>query len=413
MTNTVLTADIIAKAALAILDNELGVLATLYRAPEEEFSKRVNGYDIGDTISIRRPADFTVRSGPTLATQDVKEGKVTLTIDQQKGVDFEFTSTDLTLRISELSERVIKPAMISLVNDIARDVFDQFYRGVYNWVGSPGQTIDSFSDFAKAPERMDEMAIPQTMRAALLSPSDHWGMLGSQTGLFITDAASGAYRQGNLGQIGGVETYMSQITPSHVVGAHGGTPLVDGATQNVTYDAAKDSWTQTLVTDGWATSQSLKAGDVFTLAGVNMVNPRTKADTGILQQFVLAADVATNANAANDTDLTISPPIITSGPHQTVQAAPLDNAAITYRGTAGTTYKQNLAYHKHAMALAMVPMELPTGAVNPARRTWKGISIRVIPIYDGTNDVSKWRTDVLYGRRLIDPRLAVRFSGTA
>ena len=38
---------------------------------------------------------------------------------------------------------------------------------------------------------------------------------------------------------------------------------------------------------------------------------------------------------------------------------------------------------------------------------------RVIPVYDGINDVSKWRLGLLYGRKLIDPRLATRLSGTA
>ena len=42
----------------------------------------------------------------------------------------------------------------------------------------------------------------------------------------------------------------------------------------------------------------------------------------------------------------------------------------------------------------------------------KRLSVRVQPYYDGTNDVSKWRLDLLYGRKLIDPRLAVRSSGT-
>jgi hypothetical protein len=60
----------------------------------------------------------------------------------------------------------------------------------------------------------------------------------------------------------------------------------------------------------------------------------------------------------------------------------------------------------------MVPMELPQGAYNAARKTQNGISVRVIPVFDGINDISKWRLDVLYGRKLIDPRLATRLSGT-
>ena len=98
MANTTLTASVVAKAALAILDNELGWLKKLYRAHESEFSNRVNGYKIGDTVSIRRPADFTVRSGATMDLQDVIEGKTTLTIDQQIGVDIVRRSLEEPMR---------------------------------------------------------------------------------------------------------------------------------------------------------------------------------------------------------------------------------------------------------------------------------------------------------------------------
>lgn len=415
MANTTLTADIIAKEALLVMENELGVMKTFHKAHESEFSSKVNGYKIGETLSIRRPADFTVRSGATLSTQDVVEGKVALTIDQQKGVDFQFSSTDLTLKVSDLSERVIAPAMTNLINEIAKDCLEQFYRGVYNWVGTPGQTINSFTDFAKGPERLDELAAPNGMRCAALSPTDHWAVVGSQTSLLNDRLVGSAYRSGSLGNIGGLDTYMSQVMPTHTTGTHstGSTPLVNAASQEVTYDTAKDSWSQSLITDGWANSTAvLKAGDVITIAGVNMVNPKTKADTGILQQFVVTADAS--SDGSGNATLTISPPMISaSGPHKTVAAAAADNAAITVLGSEDTGYRQNLMYHKNAFACAMVPMEMPQAAYNGSRQTYKDMSVRVIPIYDGTNDISKWRLDVLYGRKLIDPRIATRVSGTA
>lgn len=414
MANTTLTADIIAKEALMILENELGWMKKIHRAYEDEFSNTVNGYKVGETISIRRPADFTVRTGATLSTQDVIEGKTTLTVDQQVGVDFQFTSTDLTLKISDLSERVIKPAMSNIVNHVASDVLTQFYRGTYNWVGTPGQTINSFADFAKIPERLDINAVPTSDRCVVLSAGDHWGLIGNQTSLYIQGAANDAYRNGSLGMIGGIDTYMSQVAPTHTVGVATGTPLVNGGTQNVSYDTAKNSWTQTLNTDGWTNSTTgiLKAGDVFTIAAVYAVNPKTKATLSHLQQFVVTADADSGASTG-PAALTISPPIITSGPHKTCSAAPADNAAITVLGTGGTNYVQNIAFHKNAMAMAVVPMESPQGAVNVSRESYKGLSCRVIPIYDGTNDISKWRLDMLYGRKLIDPRLAVRGSGTS
>ena len=413
MANTTLTADVVAKAALPILENELGFIKKLHRAHESEFTNSVNGYKIGDTISIRRPADFTVRSGAVLSAQDVIEGKTTLVIDQQCGVDFQFTSTELTLKIEDLAERVIKPAMSNIANYMANDLLTQMYRSTYNWVGTPGQVVNSFSDFGKGPERLDEMAVPMDSRCATLSPADHWGMLGTQTGLYIQGAANSAYRSRELGEIGGADTYMSQVVPTHTVGPLGGTPLVNGANQNVTYDTAKNSWTQSLITDGWtaAAASRLKAGDVFTIANVFMVNPKTKATTSILQQFVVMSDVS--SDGSGNLTATISPPMITSGPYQTVNAVAADNAAITVLGTASTGYRQNMVFHKNAMSLAIVPMEMPQAAYNGARQTYKDISVRVIPIYDGTNDISKWRLDLLYGRKLIDPRLLTRLSGTA
>lgn len=413
MPNSNLTIDVIAKEALLQLDNNLVMAKQVYRGLESEFGNAMNGYMAGSAVSIRRPTDFTVRDGATASNQDVVEGTTSITVNKQKGVDFVFTSQELTLNINELSERVIKPAMIQLANQVDADLFD-LYKQVPNWVGTPGQTINSYSDFSVAPQRLDEYAVPQSDRSAVLSPSDHWGLLGSQTGLYIQDAAKGAYRQGSLGMIGGVDTYMAQNVPTHTVGVATGTPLVNGASQVSTYASVKDTMTQNLVTDGWTNSVTgiVKAGDVITIAGVFAVNPVTKATLPFLKQFVVTADANSGATTGPAT-LSIYPAIIDSGAFKNVSAAPADNAAITVLGTGGTGYRQNLAFHKNAFALAMVPMIAPPGAVDVSRQSYKGTSVRLIPYYTGTSDTSAWRLDILYGTKAIDPRLATRFSGTA
>jgi hypothetical protein len=60
----------------------------------------------------------------------------------------------------------------------------------------------------------------------------------------------------------------------------------------------------------------------------------------------------------------------------------------------------------------MVPLVSPPGAVDVGRRSYKGYSVRVIPVYDGINDHSMWRLDVLYGVKTVDARQALRISGT-
>lgn len=406
MANTTLNATIIAKEALMILDNNLVMAKQVYRGYESDFAKRVNGYTPGESITIRRPADFTVRDGKTAAIQDVVEGSTTFSVDKQKGVDLKFSSADLTLQIPELSERVIKPALVQLANQVDADLM-ALYKFVPNWVGTAGQTVNSYADFAKAPERLDEYAVPQSGRSAVLSPADHWGMLGSQTALYITDAARGAYRSGSLGMIGGVDTYMAQNVPTHTVGSDVTTVTVNQAltTSTTTYASVKDSMQQTITIAGG----NLNAGDVFTVADVNAVNPVTKADLGFAKQFVV---ISYSSNS-----LVFYPAMIWTGAYKNVAVASgttdLTGKAITAIGTASTGYKQNMVFHKNAFGLVMVPMVRPPGAIDVGRETYKGLSVRVIPYYDGTNDDSNWRLDILYGTKAIDPRLATRLSGTS
>ena len=412
MSNSLITPTMIAKEAIMQLDNNLVWGNIVHRGYENEFAQSVNGNKVGSSVTIRRPVQFTVRSGATANIQDVTEGTTSITVDKQKGVDFKFVSSDMTLSISEFSERYIKPAMIQIANQVDQDIA-LLYKDVYNLAGSFGQTINSYTDFAKGPERLDLGAVEQEGRMGVLSPTDHWGLLGSFSGLYINTTAKNALEQAKLGPVGGCTLYMSQNIQTHTVGAHGGTPLTRGASQGVAYSSVKTTMTQTLATDGWTTSSSLKAGDVFTISGLYAVNPVTKATLPHLQQFVITTTVTTAASAANTTSIVISPPLITSGPYQNVSADNANDTTITYAGTASTGYAQNLLFKKEAFALAMVPMERPAGAVDVAIENYKNLSVRMIPYYDGTNDVSNYRLDVLYGVKTLDPRKATRLAGTS
>ena len=407
MANALITPTVIAKEALMQLENNLVMGNNVHREYKKEFVK------VGDTVSIRKPVKFVVKDGATLQKQDVEEANTTIEVDSRKHVGWGFKTGDLTLTIEQYSERYIKPAMIVLANQVDTDLCG-LYASVWNWVGTPGQTVNSFSDLAKGPERLDIMAVPRDMRRGVLHPTDAWAIAGAQTALYMQDKAKMAYEDARLGRVAGLELYQDQNVASHTMGTFttGSTPLVNGASQDVTYAASKTDWTQSLVTDGWATSTAaIKAGDVFTLAGVNSVNPVSKVSTGTLQQFVATA-AGTSDDSGNLT-MTISPPIVTSGPYQTVDAAPADNAALAPMGTEGAAYDQNMVFHRNAFALVSCPLEMPDGAAFKARESHKGLSIRVVKDYDITNDEDVIRLDILYGVKAIYPDLATRISGTA
>jgi hypothetical protein len=412
MVNTTLNASIIAKAAVGVLENELTMAGLVYRGYEDEFDKKINGYTVGDTITIRKPTDFTVRSTIVASPQDTTEGKLTLQINQVAGVDFKFTSQQLTLNIAQLTERVIQPAMVQIANAIDIAVMN-LYTDIPQWVGTPGTNIQSFAGFAKGLQNLDQRSVPGGNRSAILAPADYWAMAGSQTALFSQQINNKSYREGAIGMVGGADTYMSQNAPTFTTGPKGGTPVVNGAAQNTTYDTTGAN-TQTLITNGWtaAAAARVAVGDVFTIAGVFDVNPVTKVVLPILKQFVVAPGSTLASDGSGNLTMTIAPQIISSGAFQNVSAAPANSAALTFVGTGSTAYSNALMFDKNAFALCMVPMVRPPGSVDCSRVSKNGISIRVIPYYDGTNDVSNWRLDCIFGTKTIDRRLAVRVSGT-
>lgn len=412
MPNTIITPTVIAKEALMQLENNLVMGNRVHR----EYRKEYDG-STGPTVSIRKPVKFYTADGATRVNQDVEEATTSISVDQRKHVSWKFATQDLTLSIEEYSERYIKPAMITLANTVDKSLFS-LYSAVSNSVGTPGTTPADFAAVGSAAQRLDEMAVGMDSRALMLTPSAGYAIAGNQLTL---DSVGGmgrtAYQDAEIGRIAKFDTYAVQNIANHTVGAWGGTPLVNGAAQNVTYAASTaGGLSQTIVTDGWTVSTAvLKAGDVITFAGVFAVNPvpgegvTGKTVMPYLKQFTVLADVT--SNGSGQATLTISPAIITSGPQQTVSAAPADNAAITVRGTASTAYPQNLAFHKNAFALVTVPLEMPDGASFKARESANGLSVRVIKDYDINNDEDVIRLDILYGRKAIYPELAARLWG--
>lgn len=411
MPNTLITPSMIAKEALMQLENNLVFANKVHR----EYAKEFKGGQ-GSTVSIRRPVKFATSNGATLVKQDVEEKTTNIVVDQRKHVAWEFATQDLTLSIEDYSERYIKPAAITLAQTIDRSIAS-LYSSVWNSVGTPGTTPANFAAVAAAAQRLDEMAVEMSDRCMTVNPAAAYAIANNQTTLnAVGDVKRTAYEKAKVSEVANFEIYQSQNISTHVVGPLGGTPLINGGAQAVTYaNATGASWSQSLITDGWTASAALRvrAGDVFTIAGVFAVNPvpgeGAKMAMPYLQEFTVLADA--NSDGSGNAPLTISPPIITSGPFQTVSAAPADNAVMTFRGTAGTGFPQNMGFHKNAFALVTVPLEMPDGVAFKARETYNGLSMRVIKDYDITNDTEIIRLDVLYGRKAIYPDLATRLWG--
>jgi hypothetical protein len=80
-------------------------------------------------------------------------------------------------------------------------------------------------------------------------------------------------------------------------------------------------------------------------------------------------------------------------------------------GAASTSYSTNVGFHKDAFTLAMVPMAKPregTGAT-ASQRSQDGFTVKVTEFYDGINDASVMRIDVLFGWAATYPELSTKY----
>lgn len=421
MANALLSPKVYANTALKMLKNNLVMGRLVSGEYKDEYKK------VGSTVYAKRVPEFTVRDGAVASAQDVVEGEIAIAIDQQKGVDIQFTSVEETLTVDSLMRSTtLSSAMASLAQQIDGDIHAETKK-FYNWAGTPGQLINSYADLSKGPQRADEMGIETGDRVGVMHPSDAWAMLGSLSSVTNEKIAGDALTKARLPNLGDIDWYSTQNAATVTTGTRSGNCLVDGANQNSTYASVKDgNWTQELDVDAMGNATTAKAGEVFTIANVYACNPRSKARMSYLQQFTLTENALANSTSSGQATLTISPPIITSGPFQTVvcagtsSTAPDDDAAIQWMGsdtegdTDATTYNFATIFRKPAIALVSAKLIKPySGESDYSVDKETGIAIRYWRTSDGTNDTHLHRFDVLYGVKNIDPRRGVRLSGTA
>ena len=390
MPNTILTATAVTREALRVLHQKLNFVGTITRDYDERFAQ--TGAKIGDTLKVRLPNQYVVRTGPTLSTQDTVETSVDLKVQTQKGVDLNFTTTDLTMALDDFSDRVLEPAMSVLAANIEADAMTM-YRDVYNQVNNHGVAA-SFAGVLQGRKMLVDNLAPLNARTCNLNTQDNVDLVDALKGLFNDKSViSKQNREGYMGRTAGFDFMENTLWPSHLRGAGAGY-LVNGASQTGASLAVNTG------------TGAVKAGDVFTIAGVNRVHPETKAAlTNQPQQFVVTADFAGGAG-----NITISPAILTTGATQNVSASPGAGAAITFAGTASVSNGISMAYQKGAFAFATADMMIPQGVDFASREVFDGVSMRIVRQYDINNDKFPCRLDVLYGFKTIRPQLACRLA---
>lgn len=402
MANTLLTIDMITNEAVRLWKNSNLFIQNLDVQYDDQYA--VAGAKIGDTLRIRLPNDYVLRTGPAASVQDTAEQSTTMTVATQQGVDMSFTSKDLTMSLDDFSRRILAPAVNTTAGGVALSIMAGADGGVSNYVantdGSGNIIAPTIDTILSARAILAENSAPGMARKFVLGPRSMAHATSTLSGLFNPSQSIGEqYRSGEVKNALGFDWYEDQTVLAHTTGAYSGTLSVNGAGQ-----------TGTAITTN-AIAGGLSQGDIITFAGVYAVNRITKQSTGQLRQFAV-----TSAVPAAGTVVNIYPALVpaVSGnavQYQTVTASPANAATITVVSKASEIYRKNIAYVPEAITMATADLVMPPN-VEASRRVYDGVSMRMIRQYAIGTDQLITRMDVLYGYKYVRPEWCVVVADT-
>lgn len=400
MANSHLTIDMITNECLRLAHEKASFIGTINREFDDSFGKS-NG-KIGDTLRIRKPAQYTRRTGSrVMDVQDMTEQNTTLVVATQDGVDMRVNSRQTALDLTNFSKQHLEPAMATLISGIESDVLQGCTKLVYNVAGTAGTPPTDLVATGAARAKLNQGLAPKDgNRFIQMDSVTMGGMVNGLKGLFQDSSQiKEQYREGLIGRTAMADFYENERVWTMTNGDDVAWAIDEPSSTNLT------EGTSTIHMDALGTTATV--GSVFTIAGVKAVHPETKATYNHLQQFTITA---VGTIASNEADITFSPAIYTTGARQNVDHMPSDNDVVTLVGSASTGYVQNLMYHKDAFTFATAALPIIGSAEKCVVKTYDGISIRVWQDGDIRNDELLTRIDILYGYSAIRPEWACRIT---
>lgn len=169
MPNTILTPDIIAQAALATLYETTVMAGLVHRDYEDSFANQV-----GDTITIRKPAVFTANEynrADGINVQNATEQGIPMTLNHFADVSFAVTAEDLTLKITDFTEQLLMPAMEAIAQKIDRDLIGLFGDITQKVGTTTGEEWNDPNALIAARRVLTQQAVPTTERRAVVGPA--------------------------------------------------------------------------------------------------------------------------------------------------------------------------------------------------------------------------------------------------
>lgn len=441
MTITVPQSRLILKTIMASLRNNM-VAADLidWEVHSAEMNDR-NGFVVSEQVGPEYVITETTGAVQdlTAGVQDTTFGAQTFTLNKVFGLSMGASDIEsITDLQSARKNRALRNGMARLASKIDYHIMTTAMTAFNHLVGTPGQSIDDPNEFASARTRLALASLESDEDiCSVLTHPDHQNLAQYiyNDNASLASEGSRAMRAGFRGMLDGIPVKASNHLGRLTTGTRT-NGAVNGASQNVTYNSAADAgtnagfyMTQTLNIDGLGANATIADGEVFEITGVNAYDPEIGENRGFTQQFTVVG--ATTANGAGEATVRIFPAIIVDDgasltgtaavdrAHATVDAAPADDAVVTWQGSASTTYQPRLMFKKEAIVCHSAPLIMPyTGqgfrrSLADAERDGAAPLMPRLWFYsDGDTGAHRCRIDMFVQAQVRRRDMGVKFFGT-
>lgn len=382
---------------------------------------------VGPRYTVRQTVDGV--ADLTAGVQDSVFGSEMFVVNRTFEVDMGWGDFQKIRDIGEAREsEALKAASMNLAEKIDGYVMAVAASASNNATGTPGVAVSTLGHVAAGYTRLKEEGVDDSDLRAVLTYADREALSNTIIAYPATDTLStSSFRSGFEGTVNGIPTMFTQQLPTLTNGTRtNGT--VSGAAQNVNYKAVAVSGangqylTQTINLAGLGAAGTLRAGEVFTIAGVFAYDNRLGASLGRLQQFTVVTD-ATADGAGAAAGVRIFPAIIVPGSgaggdinvntaHATVTAAPAGGAVVTFLGAASLAAKPRMILQKQAIQVNTAPLISPATGISMRKDLTKvPLNVRMWQHSDFNTGEHKVRFDVALSANIRDRRRIVRING--
>ncbi len=327
-----------------------------------------NAAKLGDTVSVRCPVKLTAsefNEANGTSPQTLQNNTIDVKLDHLATVDMQIGAIESACDFDSIVRMFIEPAVSALAEKINSEGL-ALYKDIPTVAGTAGTTPDGLDDLAAAALALDVQKVPAGMRRAVWSPEAAAQL--KQIPAIVNAEKCGsttALRTGAIGQVFGIENYMSQAVVSHESGASGEFTVAANTFGSDSIDLTKQS------------NKAIAVGDIVTLGEdtYTVLSVTSKSET-----------------------------VVTVKLNDKVYVSTGDKVYLT------GSHVANLVFHPDAFAFVSRPLATPAG-VDSYVTSYNGISLRVVRGYDMKYKRDILSMDVLYAFKTIYPELAVRYLG--